>query len=184
MEPYLAEANQKIQDALDHVRKELASIRAGRANPSLIEDLPVYAYDSQMKLIELGSITAPQPSMLMIQLWDASVIRAVEKAIMEANLGINPAVDGTTIRLPFPPLTEERREEYIKMARQKGEAGKVEVRQIRGDQRDQWHKAKEAGEIGEDEFFRREKALQELIDKSVANIDEMVKTKEEDLRQI
>lgn len=184
MEPFLAEANTRIQTALEHLKKELAAIRAGRANPTLIEDIPVAVYGSRMKLLEVGTIATPQPSLLTVQIWDASIVKDVEKAILEANIGLNPAVDGQVIRLPIPPLTEERRQEFVKLAHQKGEEARVSIRQIRADERSSWDKQKEAGEIGEDELFRREKILQELVEKAVTNVEELVKGKEEELRQL
>lgn len=184
MDPNLAQANEKIQGALAHLQAELTTIRAGRANPSLIENIQVNAYGAVMKLLEVGTISAPQPSLLTIQVWDPSVIKDVEKAILEANIGLMPAVDGQLVRLSIPPLTAERREEFIKQSHQKGEEGKIAVRQIRSDERSKWSKLKESGEIGEDELFRREKLLQELVDKSVAQIDEKVLAKVEELRQI
>lgn len=184
MDPHLIEANEKIDQALLHLQRELSSIRAGRANPTLIEDMPVTAYGSRMKLVELGTISAPQPSLLTISVWDPSIIRDVEKAIMESNLGINPAVDGVTIRLPIPPLSEERREEFVKLSHQKGEVCRISLRQIRNDQRSAWGKELDRGEIGEDELDRREKLLQDLVDRSVLKVDELVKAKEEELRQI
>lgn len=184
MDPVLNEAHQKIQNTLDHLKRELANIRAGRANPSLIEELPVDAYGATMKLMEVGTISAPQPSLLTIQVWDVSLVKEVQKAILESSLGLNPAVDGQSIRLPIPPLSEERREEFVKVAHLKGEEAKVSIRQIRAEERDNWQKEKEAGDIGEDELFRREKLLQDLVDKQVLQIDELVKTKEEELRQI
>lgn len=184
MDPVLTEVNQEVDNALQHLQRELSSIRAGRANPSLIEDIPVFVYGTRMKLMEVGTIGAPQPALLTIQVWDASLIRDVEKAILESNIGLTPAVDGTTIRLNLPPLTEERREEFVKLTLQKGEACKVKVRQVRHDHRSKWDLEKKSGTISEDELFRREKLLQDLIDKSISTVDEYVKAKEEDLRQI
>lgn len=184
MDPVLTEPSKKIDAAIEHFKGELAGIRAGRANPSLIENIPVEAYGSRMKLNEIGTISAPQPTLLQIQVWDASVIQAVVKAIQEANLGLNPANDGQMIRLPLPPLTEERRQEFVKLVHQKIEETKVEIRQIRQDARQGWQSEKEAGTIGEDEFFRREKILQELIDKKSAEVDEMGKEKQEELMQV
>src|SRR5688572_28016073 len=117
MDPVLIDPNNRISEALDHLKHELSGIRAGRANPSLLEDISVEAYGGRMKMVEVGTISAPQPSLLSIQVWDASLLKSVEKAIMEANLGLNPAVDGTTVRVPLPPLTEERREEFVKLAK-------------------------------------------------------------------
>lgn len=184
MDPILSEINQKLQNSLDHLKHELASIRAGRANPAIIEELPVEAYGSKMKLMELGTIMAPQPSLLTIQLWDATIIRSVEKAITESKLGLNPAVDGTLIRLPIPPLTAERREEFVKYAHQKGEETKVSIRQARQEQKETWNKQKESGQISEDDFFRYEKHLQEQVDKANSTVDSLVKDKQADLREI
>lgn len=184
MDPNLAEVNQKIENALAHLQKELAGIRAGRANPSLVEEIPVSVYGTKMKLMEVGTISAPQPSLLTIQVWDLSVVKDVEIAILEANLGLNPSVDGQIIRLPIPPLTQERREEFVKLSHKKGEDVRVEIRQIRGDRRQSWGKEKDEGIIGEDELIRREKILQVLIDKAVVAVDEQVKAKEEELSRV
>lgn len=184
MEPFLAEVNQRIQDALAHLKGELSSIRAGRANPSLIENLPVTAYGTKMKLQEVGTISAPQPTLLTVQIWDAGLVQDVVKALQEANLGLNPSFEGQIIRLPIPPLTSERREEFIKLAHSKMEAGRIEVRQIRQDIRGQWDIEQEEGRLGEDELERRQKLLQDLVDKSMDQIEEMGKAKEEELSQI
>jgi len=184
MDPVLQEANQKIDATLIHFQRELSSIRAGRANPSLLEDIPVNAYGSKMKMMEVGTISAPQPSLLTIQIWDATIVHDVLKALQEANLGLNPSTEGNVIRLPIPPLSEERREEFIKLAHQKAEAAKIAIRQIRGDERDKWKKSEEAGEFGEDELDRREKLLQDLIDKSTLVVEEKVKEKETELKEI
>jgi ribosome recycling factor len=184
MDPVLAEVNQKFQNSLDHLKHELSAIRAGRANPAIVEDLMVEAYGSKMKMMELGTISTPQPTLLTIQLWDASIIRNVEKAITESSLGINPAVDGTLIRLPIPPLTAERREEFVKVAHQKGEDTKVSIRQARQEQKEAWSKQKEAGDISEDDLFRYEKLLQDQVDKANATVDSLVKDKQADLREI
>lgn len=184
MDPVLNEANTKIEAALHHFKMEITGIRAGRANPSLIENIPVEAYGSKMKLIEVGNISAPQPTLLTIQVWDASILDSVIKAIQEANLGLNPSNEGTLIRLPIPPLTAERREEFIKILHQKMEQARVEIRQIRQDFRQEWKKQQDEGAFGEDEFFRREKLLQEVIDKKIAEIESLGKVKEEELTQI
>jgi ribosome recycling factor len=184
MDASVADANQKIQHALDYLRKELSGIRAGRANPQLLEEIPVQAYGTTMKMMEVGTIAAPQPTLLTVTAWDGSVIKDIEKAIRDANLGLNPAVDGTTIRVPIPPLTEERRQEFTKLARVRGEDCKVDIRKIRQEQRSDWDKDEDSGTIGEDEHTRLEKQLQDLIDKSTAMVDEMVKQKEQELMQI
>jgi len=184
MDPILHDANDKIQNAILHLSRELSSFRAGRANPTLIEEIPVSAYGSTMKLLEVGTISTPQPSLLTVQVWDMSLVKDVQKAIMEANIGINPSIEGNIIRLPIPPLTQERREEFTKMAKTKGEECKIQIRQIRSEERDKWVREKESGVIGEDEFFRREKLLQVLVDNGNSSADEQVKVKEEELMQI
>lgn len=184
MDPVLTDPNQKIEAAMHHLKTEVAGIRAGRANPALIENVSVEAYGGRMKLNEVGNISAPQPSLLTVQVWDVSILQNVIKGIQEANLGLNPSNDGTLIRLPIPPLTAERRDEFIKLLHQKLEQARVEVRQIRQDFRNAWKKSSDEGEFGEDEFFRREKLLQELIDKAMLEIDNLGKSKEEELTQI
>lgn len=184
MDPVLNEANEKINNTLLHLQRELSSIRAGRANPSLIEEVPVSAYGSRLKMVEVGTISAPQPSLLTVQVWDATIIHDILKSIQEANLGLNPAVEGNVIRLPIPPLTEERRDEFIKLARQKAESAKIAIRQIRGEERSKWEKEKTGGSFGEDELDRREKILQDFIDSSMGSIEEYLSRKEEELKEI
>ncbi len=184
MDPVLQEAGQKIQAAVDHYKHELASIRAGRANPSLIEDVPVESYGTTLKLAEVGTISAPQPSLLTVQIWDASIMQNVIKAIQEANLGLNPSFEGQIIRLPIPPLTAERRVELIKIIHQKKEEAKINFRQIRQDTRAGWEEQRQNDEFGEDEWERREKILQELIDKSSTTLDDLGKNKEAELTKL
>lgn len=184
MDPVLTEPSEKIEAALHHFKTELAGIRAGRANPALIENIPVSVYGGIMKLNEVGNISAPQPTLLSVQVWDASILDNVIKAIQEANLGLNPSNEGNLIRLPIPPLNQERREEFIKLLHQKLEAARVEIRQKRADQRQAWIQQKGSGEIPEDEFFRREKLLQELVDKKIMEVEQLGKVKEKELTQI
>ncbi len=184
MDSVLNDANIKIEAVLHHFKVEIAGIRVGRANPSLIENIPVSVYGSNMKLMEVGNISAPQPSLLTVQVWDVSILDKVIKAIQEANLGLNPSNEGTLIRLSIPPLTQERREEFIKLLHQKQEVAHVSIRQIRHDSRNEWKKLQEDGQFGEDEFFRREKILQELIDKKIKEIEDFGKAKEEELTQL
>ena len=184
MDSVLLKPQEKIDAALHHFKVELAGIRAGRANPSMIENISVEAYGSRMKLFEVGNISAPQPSLLTVSVWDASILQSVIKSIQEANLGLNPSNDGNLIRLPIPSLTEERRLEFIKILHIKMEEAKVSIRQVRQDSRTEWKAAEEKGEFGEDEFFRREKVLQELIDKTTIEIEKLGKDKEQELMQI
>lgn len=184
MDPALNEPNQKIQASLEHFKNDIAGIRAGRANPALIENISVETYGTRMKLIEVGNIAVPQPNLLTIQVWDASILQNVIKSIQEANLGLNPSNEGTLIRLPIPPLTAERRVEYIKLLHQKIEEVKIAIRQIRQDVRNEWKREMEEGVYGEDEFNRRDKILQELIDKKIEEVEQLGKAREEDLLQV
>ena len=184
MDSNLTQPSEKIEQALHHFKVDIAGIRAGRANPALIENIPIEAYGSRMKLMEVGNISAPQPTLLTVQVWDASILQSVLKGIQEANLGLNPSNDGVLIRLPIPPLTAERREEFIKILHHKMEEAKVAIRQIRQDFRNDWKKQSEDGKISEDEFLRREKLFQELIDKNMVEVDSLGKAKEEELTQI
>lgn len=184
MDPELVQFAQNIQSALDHLKKELSSIRAGRANPSLLEEIPINAYGTQMKIMELGTISSPQNQLLTVQVWDPGLVKDVEKAIMSAGLGLNPSTEGQTVRVPIPPLTEERRIEFVKIAHSKGEEAKISVRQHRQEQKDEWVRAKTAGEIGEDELFRREKLMQDIVEKANSEVDGLIKQKEVDLMQV
>ncbi|MBI4038902.1 ribosome recycling factor [Candidatus Daviesbacteria bacterium] len=184
MDPVLTQPSEKIEQALHHFKVEIAGIRAGRANPALIENIMVLAYGGKMKLIELGNISVPQPTLLTIQVWDSQILQNVIKGIYDANLGLNPSNEGNLIRLPIPPLTAERREEFIKILHQKMEEVRVAIRQIRQDFRQDWKKASDGGEFGEDEFFRREKLLQELVDKNMTEIESLGRVKEEELKEI
>lgn len=184
MDPELIEFATNIQNALDHLKKELSAIRAGRANPSLLEEIPINAYGAQMKIMEVGTISAPQPSLLTVLVWDAGLTRDVEKAITSANLGLNPSTEGQTVRVPIPPLTEERRREFVKVAHVKGEEAKISIRQHRQEQKDEWVEEKNAGTIGEDELARCEKLMQEVVEKANAEVDVLIKQKEADLMQV
>lgn len=184
MDPVLAGPSEKIEAAIHHFKVEIAGIRAGRANPALVESVTVDAYGAKMKLNELGNIAAPQPTLLTVQVWDAAILNDVIKAIQGANLGLNPSNEGTLIRLPIPPLTAERREEFIKLLHQKQEEAHVAIRQVRQDFRNEWKKQSDDGQFGEDEFFRREKILQELVDKKITEIESLSKLKAEELTQI
>lgn len=184
MDPILSPVIEKLDSAIHHFKVEIAGIRAGRANPAMIENIPVEAYGGKMKLMEVGNIATPQPTLLTVQVWDTSVLHNVIKAIQEANLGLNPSNEGNLIRLPMPPLTEERRQEFIKIVHHKTEEARVVIRQIRQDFRSEWQDQKTKSEISEDEFFRREKILQDLIEKKITEMEEDGKIKETELSEL
>ena len=181
MDVALTEANQKIEDALHYFKMEMAGIRAGRANPSLIENIPVDVYGGRMKLIELGNISAPQPSLLTVQIWDVSILQNVIKAIQSAGIGLNPSNEGTLIRLPIPALTAERREEFIKLLHQKMEESRIKIRQIREDVLRKVQSEVKAKTAREDDLFRAKEELQKITDDLNKKIDDMTKKKEQEL---
>ncbi|MEK7540100.1 MAG: ribosome recycling factor [Patescibacteria group bacterium] len=166
------------------LQKDLSSLRTGRAIPALLEDIQVEAYGSNMPLQQLASITAPEPRLLVVQPWDAQTIKDVEKAIRQSDLGLNPVVDGVIIRVPFPALTEEKRKELVKIMHGRLEEAKVKLRQMRETILKEWKIKKTAGEMSEDDFFRLEKDLQDLVDETNQHIESMGEDKEKEMLTI
>ena len=180
----LSSAQKKMQDAVTHLKTELAQIRTGRANASLVSDVLVSAYDTKMMVKELGQITTPEPTVILISPWDKSIITNVVGGITKANIGLNPVIDGDLIRVVIPPLTAERREQFIKQMHGILEKHRVEVRQIRHESRELLKSQKEAGAISEDEEARQGGQLQKLHDEFIEAIEVAGKSKEEELRQV
>lgn len=176
----------KMQSSLDIVASDVAGIRTGRATPSLVENIvcPAYGGTQRLKVVELATITAPDPTQIIINPWDKSIIGDIRKGITEANIGMNPMMDGEIIRITMPPLTTEDREKYIKLLSTKLESGKVIIRQVRADKMHEIKKKFEAKEITEDEKFGNEKKLQEITDEYVGKIEEMGEKKKAELLQI
>lgn len=171
----------KSLEALD---KELASIRAGRANPSVLDKVSVDYYGVATPVNQLAAVSVPEPRMLSIQPWDASMLKLIEKAINVSDIGINPQNDGRAIRLIFPPLTEERRKDLVKGAKKNGEDTKVAIRNIRRDAIDDFKAAKKNGEMTEDDVKNAEKAIQDMTDKYCKEIDTTVAAKEKEIMSI
>lgn len=178
------ECKNQMKASVDALRKGLAQIRTGKASPALLEGISVEAYGSRMPLNQLATLAAPEPRLLTLQPFDPKQIQAIEKAIRASDLGINPVNDGSIIRLPVPPLNEERRKEYVKMAKHKGEDAKVAVRNARRDANDALKKAKDKGTITEDEMRRGEKDVQKLTDDHVAEIDKILGGKEKEIMEV
>lgn len=178
------DVRQKMQQAISHLKGELAQIRTGRAAPTLVSDILVDAYNTKMMVKELAQITASGPTVLLISPWDKSIITNVVGGIAKANIGLNPVIDGDLIRIVIPPLTSERREQFIKQMHQILEKYRVEIRQIRHEYREELQTKKQAGEISEDEEKRQGDALQELHDEFIEAIEVEGKAKEEELRQV
>jgi ribosome recycling factor len=184
VESALADAGQKMEKAIGVLKDELGSIRTGRATPALLSRLVVEYYGTQVPLQQLASFSVPEPRTLLVQPFDKNAISAMEKAIMASYLGITPSNDGNVIRLAFPPLTEERRKELIRLVHQRGEEARVAVRNIRRHSKEELEKLERDAAISEDELMRSEKELQKLTDKHVAEVDETVAHKERELKEI
>lgn len=180
----ISEYKQKMQASLDHLFSELQKLHTGRANPGIIEDLQVEAYESHMRLMEVATITAPQSNLLLVQPWDQSIIQNVAKAIEAANVGLNPQIDGEVIRLAIPPLSEERRQQLVKLMHGELEEARVAVRAIRHEEREALQKAKKAGTISEDDEERQQKELQKQTDEFIEKIDKIGESKEAELMQV
>ena len=180
----LREATDKMGKAIAVLKDELAGIRTGRATPALLSRLVVDYYGTQVPIQQLASFSVPEPRTLVIQPFDKNAISAMERAIMASDLGITPSNDGNVIRLAFPPLTEERRKELIKLVHHRGEEGRVAVRNVRRHTKDELEKLEREGGISEDELVRSEKELQKLTDQHVAEIDEVIGHKEQELKEI
>jgi len=176
----LKEASGKMDHAVEHTTSEFGGVRTGRANPGLLNRVTVDYYGTQTPLQQLASFSVPEARMLIVQPFDKTAILAIERAIHEADLGLNPSNDGNLIRLAFPALTEERRRDLIKVVHRLAEDGRVAVRNVRRHAKD----AIEADDVSEDDIRRAEKELQELTDKHVAAIDEALKRKEEELLEV
>ncbi len=176
----------KMQSALDSVTNDISGVRTGRASPALVENIvvPAYGGTQRMRILEVGSITAPDPTQIVISPWDKSIIGDIRKGILEANVGLNPSIDGEVIRIIIPPLTTEDREKFVKILSQKLENGRVMTRQVRADEMHEIKKKFEAKEITEDDKFANEKKLQELTDSFIQKIEEMGEKKKAELLQI
>ena len=180
----LREAGQKMDKAVEVTREDFAAIRAGRAHPSMFAKLTADYYGSPTPLQQLASFTAPEARVILIQPYDMGAMAAVEKAIRDSDLGVNPSNDGKILRCVFPELTEERRKEYIKLAKAKAEDGRVSVRNIRRNAKQQLDKAEKDGEVSQDDVTGAEKKLDATTKKHTDAIDEMLKNKEAELLEV
>ena len=181
MDERLAQYNEKMQKSLDNLLAEFGGIRAGRANPHVLDKIKVDYYGTPTALQQVANINVPEPRMIQIQPWEASLVKEIEKAIMTYDLGIKPTNDGKVIRLVFPELTEERRKEIAKDIKKKGESAKVAVRNIRRDANDAFKKLSKSADISEDEIKELEDGVQKLTDKYIAQIDKAVDEKNKEI---
>ena len=184
VETAMRDASDKMDKAIGVLKDDLAGIRTGRATPALLSRLVVDYYGTQVPIQQLASFSVPEPRTLVIQPFDKNAISSMEKAIMASDLGITPGNDGAVIRLSFPPLTEERRKELVKVVHHRGEEARVAVRNIRRHSKEGLERLEREGGISEDDLVRSEKELQKLTDKHIAAIDEVVAHKDAELKEI
>lgn len=180
----LFEAEEKMEKAVSVTKEDLASVRTGRANPSMFNRIVVDYYGAPTPLNQLASVSIPEARMAVIKPYDASQIKAMDKAIRDSDLGVNPSNDGAIIRVLIPQLSEERRRDLVKVARHKGEDGRVSIRGVRRKAMDELHRIEKDGEAGKDDVGRAEKELQETTDRYIAQVDELVKNKEAELLEV
>lgn len=178
------DCKEKMNKAVEATKHKFASIRAGRANVSMLDGIKVEQYGSLMPLNQIGSVSAPEARLLVIDPWDKSVIPSIEKAIINSNLGLTPNNDGKVIRLMIPELTADRRKEYVKFAKAEAENGKVAVRNVRKDMNNALRKLEKDGEITEDELKRHEDEVQKLTDSTIKTIDQLLATKEKEITTV
>jgi ribosome recycling factor len=180
----LLEAEEKMDKAVEVAKEDFMGIRTGRANPAMFNKITVEYYGTPTPLQQLASFQSPEARMIIVSPFDKSVLSAIEKAIRDSDLGVNPATDGNVIRVGLPQLTEERRREYIKLAKTKAEDSRVAIRNIRRHAKDALDKLQKDGEVGEDDVRRAEKSLDDLTSKHIQIIDDLLKHKEAELLEV
>jgi ribosome recycling factor len=182
--PVLSKYRDRMDKAIAALKEEFGSLRTGRASANLLDQIHVDAYGASMPLNQVASVSAPEPRSLSVNVWDRGLVVSVEKAIRNSGLGLNPVVDGQTLRIPIPPLTEERRKEITKIASKYAEQQRVAVRNIRRDANDDLKKAEKDGAISQDELKRMETEVQKLTDEAIKRVDEALKTKEQEIMHV
>lgn len=180
----LTAAERRMQGALDSVRREFSTIRTGRANPAILDRIEVAAYGSTMPLRSVANVNAPESRLLTVTPFDPGTIKAIERAIEQADIGLNPQNDGKILRLPIPELTEERRKQLIRLARQYAEEGRVSIRNVRRDEMRDLHELVKMGEISEDEEHRAEVELQQMTNQYAQRVDAALADKEAELLEV
>jgi ribosome recycling factor len=174
----------RMHGAVEVLRREFAGLRTGRASASLLEPVTVPAYGGEVPLNQVGTVSVPEPRMISVQVWDRSLVKAAEKAIRNANLGLNPASDGTLIRVPIPELSEERRVELAKIAARYAEEARVAVRNVRRDGMERLKRAEKDGEMSQDEHRTWSERVQQLTDQQIKQINDMLAVKETEIRTV
>jgi len=170
--------------AVEELRREFASVRTGKASPALLDSLKVEAYQTTMPLNQIANVSAPEPQLLVVQPYDVQLAGTISKAIQGSDLGLNPSVDGNLVRIPIPPLTEERRKELVKVVHRMAEEGRIAIRNVRQHARQELQKAEKESAVGEDELRRQLEALQVLTDKHMATVDEALQRREREIMEV
>ena len=174
----------RMDSAMDTLKRDFGGLRTGRASPALLEPVKVEAYGTEMPITQVGTIGVPEPRLITVQVWDRTMVTAVERAIRDSGLGLNPAADGQTVRVPIPQLTAERRAELAKAAGRYGEGARVAIRGVRRDGMDQIKQAEKKGDISEDEMKDWSDEVQKLTDQYIKRIDETLTEKDKEIRQV
>lgn len=177
-------SEEKMNKAIDALKRELVTLRAGRANPAILDKIQVEYYGAPTPLNQLASITVPEARLLVIQPFDKTAINDIDRAIQKSDLGLSPSNDGTVIRITIPPLTEERRRDLVKLVKKYGEEAKVAIRNIRRDANDELKKLQKDGELTEDELRRSTDEVQKLTDKEIVKVDEVAQAKEKEIMEV
>lgn len=180
----MADLKRRMNGAIESLKSDYAGLRTGRASASLLDPIVVDAYGSKMPMSQVGNVSVPEPRMLSVQVWDASLVGAVEKAIRESRLGLNPVTEGQTLRIPLPELTEDRRKELTKVAHDYAEQAKIAVRNVRRDGMETLKKMEKASQISEDDMHSQSDEVQKLTDSMVKLIDEAAAAKDADIMQV
>ncbi len=183
-DPDVDDLARRMKGALEALRKEFSGLRTGRASTALLEPIMVEAYGSTVPINQLGTVNIPDPRMLSVQVWDRGLVKSVEKAIRASGLGLNPSVDGSTVRVPLPELSEERRREMVKIANKYAEQARIAVRNVRRDGMDGLKKMARAGEISEDDEHAWIEEIQQLTDEHIKSIDAALAEKDKDIMQV
>jgi ribosome recycling factor len=184
IDPILRDAESKMAKSVDHFAAELSTIRTGRANPALIDKVMVPYYGTPTPLNQLAQISAPEPRLLVVQVYDKSQIGAIEKALRTSEQGLNPASDGQVIRVPIPQLTEERRREYVKLVKQKAEEARVAIRNVRRDEIHRVDQMQKQGEVAEDDSKRAHARLQKITESQIERVDALAGRKETEVMEV
>lgn len=180
----IQETRESMQRSLDAVRREFSGVRSGKATPALLDTVRVDAYGSKMPLNQVATVHAPEPRLIVVQPWDKTLIADVERAIQVADLGLNPSNDGNVVRVPIPPLTEERRKDLVRMLHKMAEEGRIAVRHARQEANKEIKRREHEHEVSEDEARRQMDQVQGLTDEFVGKIDELLKSKEEEVMEV